>query len=172
MSKLEEIKKECMQLKNNVNEAYVKLNKEIIFRDITELQKINSFITYEGENRFSYKKELVMTINSNGNLEIENKHGIAFLWLFEILYDEELCLNNYFEFYNKIYCVDELKENEITDPMLEVVRTVINEYNASIRILKSYNLSEIRNYKYYDNKQSITCNTLQDIFEIVLKRKN
>lgn len=70
-----------------------------------------------------------------------------------------------------MYDVNYIKESEVTERMLNKIKEVIAEFNSSISILKSDIPLDTWKYKYYDAHEDVTCNSLQEVFETVLKRK-
>ena len=121
-------------------------------------------------NKF-YKDKLIITVTSKGMLEIEDRRGSAFLWGFEIQHDKDFRLYNIFELDRNVYDVNYIKESEVTERMLNKIKEVIAEFNSSISILKSDIPLDTWKYKYYDAHEDVTCNSLQEVFETVLKRK-
>ena len=129
----------------------------------------SSIISGSDKNKF-FKDELIITVTSKGMLEIEDRRGSAFLWVFEIQHENGFRIYNAFELDKKIYTVQYLKESEATDSILDKIREVISDFDNSISILKSDISLDTWEYKYYDCHEEVTCNSLQEVFETVLKR--
>ena len=154
MTELQNLKEECLQKQKTVEELNGSLCEKIILRDINILKKNDSTIMSGSDRNKFYKDKLIITVTSKGMLEIEDRRGSAFLWGFEIQHD-----------------VNYIKESEVTERMLNKIKEVIAEFNSSISILKSDIPLDTWKYKYYDAHEDVTCNSLQEVFETVLKRK-
>lgn len=171
MTELQNLKEECLQKQKTVEELNGSLCEKIILRDINILKKNDSTIMSGSDRNKFYKDKLIITVTSKGMLEIEDRRGSAFLWGFEIQHDKDFRLYNIFELDRNVYDVNYIKESEVTERMLNKIKEVIAEFNNSISILKSDIPLDTWKYKYYDAHEDVTCNSLQEVFETVLKRK-
>ena len=170
MTELQTLKEECSKKEKIVEELNGKLCQKIILRDLNILQANDSSIISGSDKNKFFKDELIITVTSKGMLEIEDRRGSAFLWVFEIQHENGFRIYNAFELDKKIYTVQYLKESEATDSILEKIREVISDFDNSISILKSDISLDTWEYKYYDCHEEVTCNSLQEVFETVLKR--
>ena len=170
MSELTKLKEECLQREKNVEKLNNELCKKIILHDINILKEtVPSAISSDGRNVF-HDDGIKINI-SDGMLEIDDRRGSAFLWLFEIHHDNYLRLNDIFKLDKNVYSVKYIEESAVTENILNIIRKVIVEFDNSISILESdIQLNEWR-HTYHNAHEDITCNSLQEVFETVLNRK-
>lgn len=171
MTELKKLKDECLQKQKIVEELNESLCKKIILRDINTLRANDSNIKSDSDKDKFYKDKLIITITSKGMLEIEDRRGSAFLWVFEIEHDKDIRLYNMFELDKNMYSVKYIEESEVTERILNKIKEVITEFNSSISILNSDISLDTWEYKYYDAHEDVACNSLQEVLETVLKRK-
>ena len=171
MTELQTLKEECSKKEKIVEELNGKLCQKIILRDLNILQSSDSSITSGSDKNKFFKDKLIITVTSTGMLEIEDRRGSTFLWGFKVQHDKAIRIGNAFEFNKKVYTVPYLKESEATASMLEKVKEVLGEFDNAISTLQSDISLDTWTYKYYDCHEEVTCNSLQDVFATVLKRK-
>lgn len=171
MSRLQNLKEEFLQKQKNVEKLNENLCQKIILRDINSLQENDVTIVSGNEKNIFFKDKLIIKVTSNGTLEIEDRRSSAFLWIFEVQHDNVICLGSTFEIDNNIYNINYINEIEVTDAMLDEIEKNINKLDESISILNSKISLDMWSYTYYCDYADIACNSLQDVLEIVLKRK-
>ena len=171
MAELEKIKDECLKKEKIVEELNAKLCEKIILRDLNILQQSDCSIISSNEKNKFIKDSLIIKISPDGTLEIEDRRGTAFLWIFDIQHDKELHLGNVFEFNKRIYSVSNLKEDESNPAILQKLKECLDEFDDTISLLQSDISLDTWSYKYLENAMDVTFNSLQEVFENVLKRK-
>ncbi len=171
MSEFQNLKDECLKKQKTVEKLNESLCKKIILRDIGIFKTSDDTLMPGSDKNKFYKDKLIITVTSKGMLEIEDRRGSAFLWIFEIQHDKGFRLYNIFELDKNVYDINYIKEPEVTERMLNKIKDVIAEFNSSISILKSDIPLDIWKYKYYNALEDVICNSLQEVFETVLKRK-
>lgn len=88
MTELEKIKDECLKKEKIVEELNAKLCEKIILRDLNILQQSDCSIISQNEKNKFIKDSLIIKISPDGTLEIEDRRGTAFSWVFNIQHDK------------------------------------------------------------------------------------
>ena len=161
MTELEKIKDECLKKEKIVEELNAKLCEKIILRDLNILQQSDCSIISQNEKNKFIKDSLIIKISPDGTLEIEDN----------IQHDKELHLGNIFEFNKRIYSVSNLKEDESNPAILQKLKEHLDEFDDTISLLQSDISLDTWSYKYLESAMDVTFNSLQEVFENVLKRK-
>ena len=166
MSRLQKLQGSCSKKQKTVNA----LIQKIMIRDIEALQENDPTIISDGSNNRFAKDEIKIVAAPDGTLEIRDDRGRAFLWVFEIQFEESIRTSDAFFIDKKLYKVETITESEVTETLISKGNEVINEFDNTISMLEADLASGRREHRYYDAHENVKCNSLREAWHAVWER--
>ena len=170
MERIDELKTEFLNLVKESRSLYESFIGKILQRDVDALA-LKIGLTRQADGSYVLQDAVFLRPQPNGCIEIEDRRGSAFLWIFEVQLDcKELRVGSIFTHDGRIYSVEELNQRSF-DGVCETVEELIQQTKNSISLLRSAANLDTWGYNYYEARNDITRSSLENVIATVLKRK-
>lgn len=168
MSRLEELKTICKDKQNSVIMLKKIMDEAIIIRDIKLLFEKHS--NYQNPKSDYYLLDSLEIRITKGILEITDRRGSAFLWGFEVEYNNcDLRFGDTFMYNKKLYSVAYVDNSN--SELLAEIEKVISEFESTYQYLKQNNDISNYTYNYKDEHEDVICSDIFNVYNAVLIRK-
>ena len=170
MERIDELKTEFQNLVKESRSLYESFTGKILQRDVDALApKIG--LTRQADGSYVLQNTVFLRPQPNGCIEIEDRRGSAFLWIFEVQLDsKELRVGPVFTHNGRIYSVEELNQRSF-DGVCETIEALIQQTKNSISLLRNAANLDTWGYHYYEARNNITRSSLENVIATVLQRK-
>lgn len=166
------IQSDFCEKKKQFEQLHAALSIRLVERDLTKISEQEKRRICSISNRvFELDDYVTLTICENGSVEIEDRRGTTFLWIFEILLRNEGAeCGSYFKYGNNYYKVEELTEAH-GEILLQKAEVVLQKAEKAVEMLQNNQNLDAWMYVYYDANEEKTCSSLEKVIETVLAHR-
>lgn len=156
-----ELKKECEEKRVVAERLYKKKSANVFLRELRKFSADHKDEITKKNGAYYFKDKIEMSI-MDGNLEIIDKRGTLYLWLFEL--ETDYTYSDIFEKERKLYSVHSIRDVSMADDIKKVMLSL--DYTIS-----ELSRKEITCYKFLCDSENVAVDTFEKVIRTVLDRE-
>lgn len=157
---LVELKKECESKRILAEKIYKDRSADVFLKELRKFSDSHSDEMSQSGGTYFFRQKIEMSV-IDGNLEIIDRRGTAFLWVFELVADYSY--SDGFEKMGRPYSVRFIKDESFVNDIKKVMANL--DYT-----IQELGKNEIVSYKYLCDHEDVEVSTFDEVIQTVLNR--